>query len=156
MNRRLVLLILVLLLVVVAIFTLRSWAPPFFQFLGANADTIQALQSLIQILLWLAAATVFLLGARNFREGSKSSTWYPPESDTTVLQSIQGLVAHLSPQISRLGLGDLLDYRIDGDTLLIHLKTECGIRIFSLGLSKVWHMTPSEIAQLLADIDKEP
>ncbi len=61
MNRwlRLALLIIVL---VIAGFTAHWWLEPFLAFLGANAATIQTLADLTQLVLWLGAGVVLVVG----------------------------------------------------------------------------------------------
>lgn len=59
--RILILLPLILLLAGLAL-TVRGWLPPLLTFVGANSELIQGLQAAIQIVLWLGAAAIALVG----------------------------------------------------------------------------------------------
>jgi hypothetical protein len=56
MNKRTILLIALLLGVIALALSARSWLPPFLRILGANSDRIQALTSLVQLILWAGIA----------------------------------------------------------------------------------------------------
>ena len=54
--------LLILILLVGAGITFRWWFPPLVGFAGANADAIQGLAGLIQIVIWLGSAVLFWFG----------------------------------------------------------------------------------------------
>ena len=61
MQKWIVTLLVVVVLVVLAI-TSAFWLPGLLEFAGANADTIQGLTGLGQLILWAGAIGVFVFG----------------------------------------------------------------------------------------------
>jgi hypothetical protein len=57
--------------------TLSYWFNPFLAFLGANADAIQTLADLIQIILWIAAAVVWFVF---YKKENPAASGNPPSA----------------------------------------------------------------------------
>jgi len=80
------LLVLSITIIVVAGATSHLWVKPLLHFVGAQSDTIQGLESLIQIALWIGAFIFAILGIFRIRKkGDKE----PPKSETKI-QDIRG------------------------------------------------------------------
>jgi hypothetical protein len=70
-----IVLIILVVLIALAAITTPLWLTPFLDFVGANASVIQGLQSLVQLLLWIAAGGVALFGYwRRRKEKSEGAT----------------------------------------------------------------------------------
>jgi len=61
MNKRLILLTLLLLALVALALTTRMWIPALLRFMGVNSNTIQALESSVQLVIWLAIGITLLV-----------------------------------------------------------------------------------------------
>ena len=60
--KRWIILIAVALVVAALALTTPTWLSPFLTFVGANANVIQGLQSLVQLVLWIVAGGLTLWG----------------------------------------------------------------------------------------------
>jgi hypothetical protein len=80
---------------IVLAFTARSWLPPSLRFIGTNADVIQSITSLVQLVIWLVAG----LGAFEFWR-TRSLRTQPketgPEKATSVSNDFAGGVIDTS------------------------------------------------------------
>ena len=55
-------------ILLVLLLTARFWLPPLLAFVGANSDTIQGLEALVQLVLLALTAIAGFLGLREWRK----------------------------------------------------------------------------------------
>ena len=101
-----------------AAFTSYWWGKPLLQFLNTRSDLVQAIEAALQILLWMAAALVFVFGWR-VKEGQPA---YPPAVVTR--QSGSGALAQgeRSTAAGQNGVAIGGDVNSQGDVLINSTK----------------------------------
>ena len=83
-------LILIIVILVMAGFTARYWMPPLFDFSETKSNTIEGLVGLMQLVLWLGASIILLIGFIKKRNKTKQSNIEKevPKSNKTGKQSV--------------------------------------------------------------------